>query len=105
VIRKTPFAFATSLSAFFDLTDLVQAVIVGPPSHGGAPQGILDQPLPARLLIPVTDAEALPQGHPAAGKPATRPGDVRLPRPDVLAAGDRAGRGLREALHADAQSR
>jgi uncharacterized protein len=74
VIRKTPFAFATSLSAFFDLTDLVQVVLIGAPNATpGLRKAVLDQPLPARLLIPVTETKTLPHGHPAAGKPAQGP--------------------------------
>jgi uncharacterized protein len=74
VIRKTPFAFASSLSAFFDLTDLVQAVIIGPAeATAGLRRAVLEQPLPARLLIPVAGSDALPPGHPAASKAAQGP--------------------------------
>jgi uncharacterized protein YyaL (SSP411 family) len=70
-IRKTPFAFASSLSAFFDLTDLVQAVLVGSPEEtSGLRRALLDQPLTARLLIPLATPAALPVGHPAASKAA-----------------------------------
>jgi uncharacterized protein YyaL (SSP411 family) len=74
-IRKTPFAFASSLSAFFDLTDLVQAVLVGRPEETAAlRRAFLGRPVPARLLIPVTDTEALPASHPAAAKAARSSG-------------------------------
>jgi uncharacterized protein len=48
-------------------------VIGAPDAAAGLRKAVLDQPLPARLLIPVTDTRALPQGHPAAGKPAQGP--------------------------------
>jgi uncharacterized protein len=74
VIRRTPFAFATSLSAYYDLTDLAQAVVVGPPeSTAGLRRAVLDQPLPARLLIPVSGPDALPEGHPATANPTQAP--------------------------------
>jgi uncharacterized protein len=107
LIRKTPFAFATSLSAFFDLTDLVQAVIVGPPEATAAlRRSILDQPLPARLVIPVADVTALPEGHPAAAKAATGAGPaIFICRGQTCSLPVTQPAALREALHADAQSR
>jgi hypothetical protein len=70
-VRRTPFAYASALSAFFDLTDLVQAVILGPhDATADLRRAFLAQPLPARLLIPLDGFDSLPPGHPAASKPA-----------------------------------
>ena len=70
-IRKTPFAFASSLSAFLDLTDLVQAVLIGSSeATAGLRRALLDEPLPARLLIPIATPDGLSAGHPAASKAA-----------------------------------
>jgi hypothetical protein len=107
LIRKTPFAFATSLSAFFDLTDLAQAVIVGPPEATAAlRQAFLDQALPARLLIPVADTTGLPAGHPAAAKAPTSAGPaIFICRGQTCSLPVTQPAALREALHADARSR
>jgi uncharacterized protein len=78
-IRRTPFAHASSLSAFFDLTDLVQAVIVGRRDDEATTRlrsGLLHQPLPARLLIPLDSSGTLPPNHPAAAKTAPGAGPV-----------------------------
>jgi uncharacterized protein len=76
-IRSRPFAYATALSAFFDLTDLVQVVILGPRDHTATAalrRAVLKEPVPARLLIPLEASDALPPGHPAAAKPAQNAG-------------------------------
>jgi uncharacterized protein YyaL (SSP411 family) len=73
-VRRNPFAHASFMSAFLDLAELVQAVIVGAedgPATAQMRKAVLEQPLANRFLVTVGEAQALPAGHPAAGKRAS----------------------------------
>jgi uncharacterized protein YyaL (SSP411 family) len=70
-VAGNPFAHASFLSAFDDLTGLVQVVLTGPSNDSRTMElrrAILDQPFPSRLLLQVEDPARLRAGHPAAGK-------------------------------------
>jgi uncharacterized protein YyaL (SSP411 family) len=70
-VHRNPFAHASFMSAFLDLAELVQAVIVGTEERPAQMRkAVLEQPLANRFLMTVGDPQALPAGHPAAGNRA-----------------------------------